>query len=66
MAPTTNDDRRGHAHAAATAVCGLCRARLTAATSDLLRDDAERRGWHRTPAGSWYCVGCVTGDDGRQ
>ena len=48
------------------AVCGLCRARLTAATSDLLRDDAERRGWHRTPAGSWYCVGCVTGDDGRQ
>lgn len=50
----------------ATAVCGLCRARLTAATSDLLRDDAERRGWHRTPAGSWYCVDCVTGDDGRQ
>lgn len=66
MAPTTNDDRRGHAHAVATAVCGLCRARLTAATSDLLRDDAERRGWHRTPAGSWYCVDCVTGDDGRQ
>ena len=65
MAPTTNDDRRGHAHAVAAAVCGLCRARLTAATSDLLRDDAERRGWHRTPAGSWYCVDCVTGDDGR-
>lgn len=65
MAPATNDDRRGHAHAVAAAVCGLCRARLTAATSDLLRDDAERRGWHRTPAGSWYCVGCVTGDDGR-
>ena len=66
MAPTTNDDRRGHAHAGATAVCGLCRARLTAATSDLLRDDAERRGWHHIPAGSWYCVDCVTGDDGRQ
>lgn len=52
--------------AVATAVCGFCRARLTAATPNLLRDDAERRGWHRTPAGSWYCVECVTGDDGRQ
>lgn len=51
---------------AVTVCCGFCRARLTAATLDLLRDDAERRGWHITPAGAWYCVECVTGDDGRQ
>ena len=55
-----------HAEAAAVAVCGFCRARLTAGTAEQLGEAGERRGWHRTPAGSWYCVGCVTGDDGRQ
>lgn len=48
------------------AVCGFCRARLTAGTAERLGEVGEQRGWHRTPGGAWYCVGCVTGDDGRQ